>query len=126
MRDLVSLPFVFLKQRLYIVFAVRPFGVTGDLTFPPRRQCAVEILQQGCRFGVQCGGFVANVHVTVRPGQRAQLFGFAFNFGEWFFEIQILRHAVRALVSFGIYMARLGGHCNVAQVREGQPRPNSG
>ena len=82
------------EQRVDIILAVGPFGMAGDLTFPPGGQRAVEIVQQLGRLVVQGLGFGGNVHFLIGPCQCAQLFRLAFDLGQGFFEIQILRHEI--------------------------------
>ncbi len=89
---------VFGKKGFNIVFAMGPVGVTCHLTFAPRRQRLVQIVKHLVGFFVQRFGFGAHVHPFGGPRQSAQLFRFAFHFGQWFFEIQILcHHLLRAL-----------------------------
>ena len=75
-----------------VVLAVRAFWMTCDLAFPPRRQVLVEIVKQFRRLGIKCCRLVRDIHLGIRTGQSAQLLGLAFDLGQGFFEIKILRH----------------------------------
>jgi hypothetical protein len=82
-----------------------PLGVPRHLAFPPRGQIAVKLLQKGGGLGIKGLGLFGDVHLFIRPRQCAQFFRLAFNFGQGFFEIQILGHWVLRLFAM-IY----GGH----------------
>ena len=83
---------VFAEQRLDVVAAMRPVGVTRDLAFTPGRQVLVEVAQQSVGLLVQRAGLFLDIHALARAGHRAQLFGLAFDFGQRLFEVEVIGH----------------------------------
>ena len=114
---------VFGKERLDIVLAVRTFRVTGDLAFAPGRQLFVEILEQGAGLGVERAGFVLDIHLVVLARHGAEFFSFAFDLGQRFFKIEIVRHGQQSpcCLRLAVYMAVRARICNEIGLRSRSP-----
>jgi hypothetical protein len=61
-----------------------------DLAFPPGRQRFVEVAQDIVGLLVERRGLLFHVHLGVAARQRAQFLGLAFDFGQGFFEVEIV------------------------------------
>ena len=81
------------EQCINVILAMRTVWMPCHLAFPPRRQTAVKLNQKTFRLGVQTCSLFGDVHIFALAGNGTQLFGFAFDFGQRFFEFKILCHA---------------------------------
>jgi hypothetical protein len=103
---------VFGEQRVDVIFAVRTFRMTRDLAFAPGGQLFVEILEQFLGLAVQGLGLVRDVHFLVLTRHCTQFFGFAFNFGQRFFEVEVVGHKGLRGMSASRYMTLSKTNCN--------------
>ena len=83
---------VFTEQRLDIVAAMRPVGVTRHLAFTPGRQGLVKIAQHRVGLAVQRTGLFLDIHALACAGHRAQLLRLAFDFRQRLFEVEVIGH----------------------------------
>ena len=83
---------IFLEQLLDIVFTMRPIRVACHLTFAPRGELGVKLIEQGTRFFVERLGLGFNVHILIVTAHGAQLFSLAFDFCQRAFKFKIVGH----------------------------------
>ena len=80
------------EKRLDVIAAMRAFRMTGNLTFAPRCQRAIQLAQHVFGLFLKACGFFFDVHLWICTGKGAQFFDFALNLGEGFFELEVNRH----------------------------------
>ena len=83
---------VFLEQLLNIVFTVGPIWMACHLTFAPRGELRIKLIEHSMRFLVERLGLGFNVHILIVTAHRAQLFSLAFDFRQRALKFKIVGH----------------------------------
>ena len=82
-------------EGLDIIAKMRPLRMPGDLRLLPGRQIGIKIGKRLLGLGFEPGQFLANGNGVALRRELAEFQNLGFEFGDWFFKIEIASHCRR-------------------------------